>query len=126
MTSTPYIIGLSTVTMLSFAAFVMTLFFVDPTTASLGGKSVFYISAFAFLFSVFSLTGLLIRKKLSGRYIREMEVGSSMRHALLLSLLAVGLLFMQSIGAYQLHWALIALGAILLVEYSIVVRRRKK
>ncbi|MFC1608802.1 hypothetical protein ACFL2R_02465 [Patescibacteria group bacterium] len=118
MTLKSYIWGMRIATVTSLIVWLVVINGIDPIEAGLVGQVFFYLSFWLFLSGVFVLFLSWLRKFFMGEEIAFACLGMSFRQGVLLSLIGVGLLFMQ--GAGVLVWwdgFLLATGVFLVELY---------
>lgn len=93
-TTRNYLIPISIGTGLSVAAFISVIWFVDPFNSGLLQHFFFYLTLFLACLGVFTLSGILLRKKLAPAMFAE-QLSNSFRQGVLLSVLTTGLLLLQ-------------------------------
>ena len=116
MTLRAYVWGIRLVTLLSIAAFVLVLKFVDPDSTGIVGKVLFYASLFFTLSGILNLFLLWLRKKLMNSDTAASNIGLSFRQGNLLALFAIGLLIMQSFRVLVWWDGLLLLAGVFIVE----------
>jgi len=117
MTLGTYIWGIRIINLVSFCALALVIYFVDPEAGILG-LGLFYLILFFALGGIFNLILLGIRRMFLGQEQTLASVALSFRQGILLSLLAVTLLFLQSFRL--LFWwdgLLVAFGVFLIEFY---------
>lgn len=124
MTLKSYLWGIRIGTILSFLAFILVLFNVDPQTAGISGQLIFYVSSFLVLSGVFVLFFSWLRLKWSN----ENESASillalSFRQGILLAIFCIAILLMQSLRILTWWDGLLVLAGILLVELYFLTRK---
>ncbi len=93
-TTRNYLIPISIGTLLAIAAFISVLWFVDPFASGLVQYFFFYLTLFLASTGILTLTGIIIRKKVSpGMFTEQLRI--SFRQGVLLSFLILGLLILQ-------------------------------
>lgn len=113
---------LTVLVLLTFAAFLLVINYIDPDTWGQQGKVIFYASLGLFLGSFFSLFLLFIRKKTLGEEAARDNAGLSIRQGILLALLAVGLLIFQSFRILVWWDGLLLVAGIFLLELYFLSR----
>jgi len=120
MTLKAYIWGIRFVTLLSFVAFIFVVNYVDPDSAGLAGKLLFYLSLFFALSGAFNLLLLRLRRKSVNIETAHSNVGLSFRQGILLSCFAIGLLILQSFRVLIWWDGLLLLAGIFIIELYFV------
>ncbi|RLC37875.1 hypothetical protein DRH29_00465 [candidate division Kazan bacterium] len=112
-----YLIGTSIATLLTLVAFLLVLFYFDPTTAGLVGVILFFISLGATLMGLITLLlYLFVRRKFLENPIKAYTI--SLRGGILLGAILISAGILKSLGA--LNWwntAMIILVALVLEIY---------
>jgi hypothetical protein len=93
-TTRNYLIPISIGTILSLAAFISVVWFVDPYTSGLLQHIFFYLTLFLTSAGILTLGGVVLRKRLSPGMFTE-QLRTSFRQSILLSLMIIGLLLLQ-------------------------------
>jgi hypothetical protein len=109
-----FIILMIITTIVSWSAWGVVIFSINPYEADFLGIIFFYISLFFSLLGTFSIIGSIIRKKLVKKDILFRQVVISFRQAILFSLLIATSLFLQS-GRILTWWNILILVATLSV-----------
>ena len=113
-TTKTYILPLAAGTILSFAAFLSVLWFVDPFASGLSAHVFFYLTLFLTAVGGFALVGIALRKRFVPGIMTE-QFAVSLRQAILLAALVSTLLALQANNI--LYWWV----AITLVLFIITV-----
>ena len=122
MTLKAYIRGMRIMILVLLAALGAVIFYVDPENSGVLGMVLFYVVAFFVLSAIFNLFLLFIRRLSIGQEMAAESVGLNMRQSLLLSLLGVGMLFLQSLGLLVWWNALLAVAGVFLIELYFLSR----
>lgn len=93
-TTRTYILPLIVGTILSLAAFLSVLWFIDPFSGGVSAHFFFYLTLFLTTVGAFTLLGILLRKKFSPAILSE-QLALSLRQAVLLALLLSGFLILR-------------------------------
>jgi len=109
-----FIILMIITTIVSWSAWGVVIFSINPYEADFLGIIFFYISLFFSLLGTFSIIGSIVRKKLVKKDILFRQVVISFRQAILFSLLIATALFLQS-GRILTWWNILILVATLSV-----------
>ncbi len=117
MTLKTYLIGVLLCTILSLSSWILVIRDVDPTKTDIIGYSLFYLSLFFCLTGIFSLLGFFIRNKVSSHKAEFSQVGIAFRQGMFLSLVIVGMLFLQSNQMLSAINAFLFVIGISLLEY---------
>jgi hypothetical protein len=110
------------IVLLALAAEVAVVYSIDPTRKEYVGQAIFYGVLFFALSGIFNLTLLAIRRKLLGEEAALATAGLSFRQAVLLSVLACGMLFLQSLRMLWWWDALLVVAGIFLIELYFLSR----
>ncbi|MFA6383609.1 MAG: hypothetical protein WCX17_04280 [Parcubacteria group bacterium] len=110
------------VTLFSIIALVLVVNYVDPEAAGIIGKALFFLILFFALSGLFNLILLWFRRKITHSENAHAQVGLSFRQGLLLSVLATGLLLMQSFRVLVWWDGLLLLAGIFLIELYFLSR----
>jgi len=119
MTLKSYLWGIRIGTVLSFAAWVMVILYINPEKSGVAGQALFYASTFLFFAGVLILFFTWMRRKArDDDEIAFTYLGTSFRQGILMALLLIGLLVLQQ---YRLliWWdgALVIVGVFLMELY---------
>jgi hypothetical protein len=104
------------VTLLSIVAFVMVLIYVDPDTTGTIGFFLFYTTLFFSLVGIFTIIGFRLRQIFLNNELLYSLIGLSFRQSIWLSLIIVGLLFMQGLSILSLWIGIFYVISIFLLE----------
>jgi len=123
MTFRTYLILMGLGTLISWGAWVLVLYTTNPFEAGASGFVLFYLTLGMSLIGTLTLLGMAYRVFFLRRHAVMMrEVRISFRHAVFLSLVAVGALALSAQGWLK-WWALLALFILMsLVEYFFLLR----
>lgn len=122
MTIKAYTWGIRFITILSLAAFVFVVKFIDPLLTGVIGKALFYLSLFFVLSGIFNLFLLRLRRKSVDTENAAANIGLSFRQGILLACFAIGLLILQSLRMLVWWDGLLLLAGIFLIEFYFVSR----
>lgn len=117
MTLKTYILGMASSIILCFASWALIVIYIDPNETNLIGFSLFYLSLFFCLTGLLALIGFYARKKIFMKNEAEFsKIEITFRQGFFLSLIFVGILFLQSFR--MLYWwnALIFVAVIIFLE----------
>ncbi len=112
----PYLITLGIAGALSWVAWIMVTTQLDPFESIATGLSLFYISLFFGLLSLFTLLGFGLRQWLSKEEIHERHLSLSLRQGLLLSGCTVLCLSLLMLGVLRWWNGLLVVGIAVLLE----------
>lgn len=127
MTFRMYLFFMSIATLLSWGAWVLVLYTTNPNDAGAGGFFVFYVTLAMGLIGLLTLMGMAYRILFLRRTaVMAREVRISFRHAVFLSIVAVGALALSAQG--WLSWWVLLLSLILMsiVEYLFLLREEAR
>lgn len=122
MTLRNYIAGMSLSTLLSLAAWVLIIFYIDPITTGAFGFTLFYLSLFFGLVGLFSLAGFALRKKFSRNVVAFVHVGPAFRQGILLSVILVACLALQSFRVLNWWTGGLFVASVILLEFYFMSR----
>jgi hypothetical protein len=109
-------------TILSLAAWVFVIFYIDPEEAGVFGKFFFFASLFLFLSGLFVTFLVWLRMKFMGEEVAAETIGLSSRQGILSALFFTAVIVLFGSG-YLVWWnALLVLAGILLVEFYFLSR----
>lgn len=111
--------GVGFFTVLSLAAWVAILFFVDPDAYGVSGTALFLGTAFSFLTGVFTLTLIGLGRAALGEAGAESSFGIFFRQAFLLALFLTVLLVLARFRLLAWWSVALSFSAVLLVELSV-------
>lgn len=117
MTLKTYILGMTASVILCSISWILIVIYIDPSKTNLIGLSLFYLSLFFCLTGLFALIGFYARKKIFMKNEAEFsKIEITFRQGFFLSLIFVGILFLQSFR--MLYWwnALIFVVVIIFLE----------
>jgi len=120
-----YYWGVALVTLLALVFLAGVIYRVNPDTSGMAGKIIFYVSVFFFLSSLYNLILIIIRSRMMDT--KESTVANlsiSFRQAVLLSLLTIGILFLQSLRMFVWWVGLILVCGALVVELYFLSRNK--
>ncbi len=123
MTLETYLFGTAISTILCFIAWILIIMNIDPTNTNMAGISLFYLSLFFCLTGLFSFIGYFFRRKVAQNKVEFTQVGISFRQGATLSFAFVGMLFLQSINAFNFVNASLLVSGIILLEFYFMSRR---
>ncbi len=123
MTVRTYLLGMAVSTILCFVSWVFIVVYVDPVRASLVGVALFYLTLFFFLAGFFALAGYGLRRRIFSREVEFVQVETSFRQGVLLSLASVGALALQSLRMLVWWDALLLIFGVGLLELYFAGRK---
>lgn len=107
MTIKNYLFGIFATTLLATGIVIAILFNTNPYQADLVTIITFFASLFLFLVGLFTFSGFYLRVYFSNREVVYTNLPISLRQAVLLALIIVGLLIFKSLGVLNI-WVLIS------------------
>src|SRR3989344_390333 len=119
MSLSVYLWGIRLFTIFSFCAFLSVVIALDPQETGDVSRGLFFISAFALLLGILTLTVTWMYRMAFGDARTAHCLSGAFRQALLLSLYILGILFFQYVNILTWWDALLFFAFILLVEFSI-------
>jgi len=122
MTLKSYIWGMRLITLVSLIALGLVVFYTNPESRDMAGKIFFYLTLFFLLSGIFNLVLLLAREKMMRDGGIMENISLSFRQGMLLSLMAVGILALQSVRALVWWDALLVVAGVFLIELYFVSR----
>jgi len=122
MTLKSYIWGMRLITLVSLIALGLVVFYTNPESRDMAGKKFFYLTLFFLLSGIFNLVLLLAREKMMRDGGIMENISLSFRQGMLLSLMAVGILALQSVRALVWWDALLVVAGVFLIELYFVSR----
>lgn len=122
MTLRSYIGGMFISTLLSLGAWVLIIFYIDPTVSGPLGFVLFYLSLFLGLVGLFSLVGFYLRRKISKKEIAFAHVSPSFRQGIFLAVILVGCLLLQSFRVLNWWSGGLFIASIILLEFYFISR----
>lgn len=105
-----YLVLMTIGTGLSWCAWLLVLFKIDPFLSGPFGLVSFFLSLFLALVGTLSLFGFLFRKAFSRDHVAFRHVGASFRQALFFSLVVVGALLLRGVDLFT-WWSMMFLVA---------------
>lgn len=114
---------MTSATLLSWVAWLVVLFYINPDDSGMVGYSLFYISLLVALVGTFSLVGFFGRVWFSREQVIFRHLGVSTRQSVWFSVLLVGSLLLQGTG-YLKWWSLLFFIMLLtLLEFFFISRK---
>lgn len=123
MTLRSYLWVVKIVTLFSFIALSLVVYFVDPEKTGWAGKTIFYLVLFFALSGLFNLILTGLRKIWGGERVVILNISLSSRQSLLLSVILVGLLFLQGLRILVWWTGLLLVAGVFLVELYFLSRK---
>ncbi len=118
-----YLIFMTAATFVSWLAWLIVLFYLNPEEAGFIGFALFYLALMFALVGTFSLIGFFMRVWFSREQVIFRHLRVSTRQALLFSILIISLLMMQGSG-YLRWWSILLVVALLaLIEFFFISRK---
>ena len=116
MTLRSYLWVVKIVTLFSFSALILVVYFIDPEKTGWAGKIIFYLVIFFALSGLLNLILIKLRKIWGGKEAVILNIGLTSRQSLLLSLILVGLLFLQGLQILVWWMGLLLAACVFLAE----------
>jgi hypothetical protein len=113
-------------TVLCWTAWLLTVFFLDPTATGWLGFSLFYSSLGLSLVGSFSLLGMGLRLWLIPDDVVFRQVAIAFRQSFSFSFLVLSALFLQSQGIFTWWSMLLLLAALTLLEFTVLALKRRE
>jgi len=113
-----FLFGVRFFTLLSFGTWMGVFFSVDPESSGVPGTALFLGTLFSFLAGLFTLLLVSLSRKFLGDTSAALAFGGSFRQGFLLALLFVSMLVLLRLGYLSWWNALLALAAMLLLEFT--------
>lgn len=126
MTLKKYLIGIAVSTVLTFVAFMLVLFYVDPFDTGIVGFVGFYASLFFTIIGAFTIIGFYLRIWSSGNEVVYAHVAPSFRQAIFLAIIIIGSLLLQSFRLLTWWDAILFVLSIVLLEFFFMSRMRRR
>ena len=124
MTLRSYLWGIRFGTVLSFIAWAMIIFYVDPEKSGIAGQALFYASTFLFFSGMLVLFFTWLRRKIEGDdEIVFVYLGTSFRQGILATILLIGLLILQQYRILVWWDGALMVAGILLIELYFLTRK---
>lgn len=124
MTLKTYLWGMKISTFLSFAAWCLAVYYVDPETAGAFGRAFFYFSLFLALTGLFTLFFTTIRKKIINQGNAFFYLGTNFRQGFLAAVATIAILIFQSFRILTWWDGLLLLAGVFLVELYFLSKDR--
>ena len=120
-----YLFGIFMATVLSWAAFVLIIFNVNPYSTSRWILFLFFLCLFLALVGTITLIGFYLRFWFSKKEIGFAHIGPSIRQAILLSLCVITLLALQILRLVNIWTGILLVLAILSLEFFFRTKKEK-
>jgi len=101
---------------LSLGLWFLLLFNVNPFTAPTWIVIVFYLTLFLFLVGIFAIVGFYFKVWASNREIIFSHLAPTLRQSALISLLIIGLIFLEQVKALNWWVAILLVAAVIMLE----------
>lgn len=111
-----YLFGLYSIMFLSLGLWFLLLFNVNPFTAPTWIVIVFYLTLFLFLVGIFAIVGFYFKVWASNREIIFSHLAPTLRQSALISLLIIGLIFLEQVKALNWWVAILLVAAVIMLE----------
>lgn len=116
MTLRSYLWVVKIVTLFSFIALSLVVYFIDPEKTGWAGKTIFYLVLFFALSGLLNLILTKLRKIWGGEKAVILNIGLSSRQSALLSIILVGLLALQGLQILVWWTGLLLTASVFLAE----------
>lgn len=126
MTLKLYLWGMKISTILSIIAWGLVIYYIDPESSGFAGQILFYLSLYLVLTGTFTLIFALIRKKLADEETVSFYLGTNFRQGALVALLAIILLFFQSLRILTWWDGLLVVAGIFIIELYFLNKSKTK
>jgi hypothetical protein len=123
MTLRSYLWVVKIVTLFSFIALSLVIYFVDPGKTGWAGKTIFYLVLFFALSGLLNLILTKLRKIWGGEGAVVLNIGLSSRQSVLLSMILVGLLILQGLQVLVWWTGLLLIAGVFLIELYFLSRK---
>ncbi len=123
MSHNKYLAVIASAGVVSWMAWLVVLFKLDPKESTGLALGLFYISLFFALTSTFTLTGYYLRLWFNRNEVYYDHINVSLRQAVLLSVIALGCLTFQLLGILTWWLGLLFIGSVTLVELYFLARQ---
>lgn len=124
MTLKNCLIGLIVSTVLCFAAWVLILLNISPTTTNWQGFLLFYLSLFFSLVSALTLVGFFIRNRFFSNKPTFTQIEISFRQGIFFSIIIIGTLLLQRTQMLSWQNASLLIIGIVILEFYFMNRER--
>lgn len=122
-----YILFMTFATLLSWVAWAVVLWSMNPEETGPGGFLIFYVTLFMGLLGTLTLFGVTYRVMFLGRRdVVSREVRISFRHAIALSAMAVAALALSAQGLLRWWIAAILIAVVSVIEYLFLVKEEAR
>lgn len=111
-----YLLGLKMSTLFAFSAWAGVVLYIDPETAGIFGKSLFFITLFLWLSGVFTLVLTWLQRRLCDDERAARSLGANMRQSMFVSCVLLLLLALQYFKVLAFWNGLLIGVAFLLIE----------
>jgi hypothetical protein len=111
-----YLLGLKMSTLFAFSAWAGVVLYIDPQTAGLFGKSLFFVTLFLWLAGALTLLLTWLQKKIFDDERAAKSLGANMRQSVFIACLALILLTLQYFKVLAFWNGLLVSAAFLLIE----------
>ena len=116
MTLRFYLWVVKIVTLFSFSALILVIYFIDPEKTGRAGKIIFYLVLFFALSGLLNLILTKLRKIWGGEKAVILNISLSSRQSVLLSVILIGLLILQSSRILVWWTGLLLIAGVFLIE----------
>ena len=111
-----YLFGLYSTVAISLGLCLLLIFNVNPYQAPFWIVSIFYITVFLFFMAVFGILGFYIKVWATNREVIFAHLGPTLRQAAIISLVIIGLIFLQQVRALNWWVAILFIVSVGLIE----------
>jgi len=123
MTIRSYIWGMRVAVLFSIVALSIVIYFIDPETAGIPGKALFFLITFFTLSGIFNLILLRLRKKVTTTENSFEKISLSFRQSILLASFCTGSLIFKGQGLFVWWSVLLLLAGMFLLELFFITRK---
>ena len=123
MTLRAYLWVVKIVTLFSFIALILVVYFIDPEKTGWAGKTIFYLVLFFALSGLLNLILTKLRKIWGGEETVILNIVLSSRQSAILAAILVGLLFLQGLRILVWWTGLLLAACVFLLELYFLSRK---
>ena len=118
-----YIFGLYSTIVISLGLCLLLIFNINPYQAPFWIVSILYITIFLFFMAIFGILGFYIKVWATNREVIFAHLGPTLRQGALISLIIVGLLFLQQVRVLNWWVAILFVVSVGLIELFFRTRK---
>jgi len=118
-----YLFGLYSTIAISLGLCLLLIFNINPFQAPFWIVSIFYITVFLFFMAVFGISGFYMKVWATNREVIFALLGPTLRQAAIISLIIVGLLFLQQVRVLNWWVAILYIVSVGLIELFFRTRK---